>query len=205
MRAEVFEAFRHEAEPDDWWCHRLDGDEFYVDDPRGFLSAVPRGYHVVYKRSIEYTLAKEDVEEYDFTGDFSQDREKIRHFYPVAHVERRFFRYRRRFSWPTHVETPRHMGVAFPKAITVRHFPRRSPQQIQKRLEARQAVPKDGRGKPFRHVTEDHWSETLLPREELLYDDGTIDLTSIPLKRGFLPPAHVQLWRKLLYGARILP
>lgn len=205
MRAEVFEAFRHEAVPGDWWCHRMDGDEFYVDDPRAFLRAVPRGYHVVYKRSIEYVLTPEDVEEYEFTGDFAHDRSHIRYFKPVAHVERRFFRYRQRFSWPTHVETPRHMGVAYPQLITVRHFPRRSPQQIQKRLELRHAVPKDQRGKPFRHVTETHWRETLIPRSELLYDDGTFDFTELPLKRSFLPSPPARAWQRILYGLRILP
>ena len=205
MRAEVFQAFRHEAKPGDWWCHRLDADEFYVDDPRSFLGAVPAGHHVVYKRSIEYTITAEDVEEYEFTGRFAEDRDKIRYFAPKAHVERRFFRYRTRFSWPTHVETPRYMGVAHPEPITVRHYPRRSPQQIQERLEARRAVPKDKRGKPFRHVTEKHWTETLAPRSALRCDDGTVDLHLVPLKRDFLPPRHVRAWRKLLYGLRILP
>jgi len=205
MRAEVFETFRHEAAPGDWWCHRMDGDEFYIDNPREFLSGVPRAHHVVYKRSIEYVLTPEDVNQYEFTGDFETDREKIRYFKPVAHVERRFFKYRRRFSWPTHVETPRHMGVAHPELITVRHFPRRSPQQIQKRLELRHAVPKDKRGKPFRHVTENHWRETLVPRRELLYDDENVDFSRLPLKRSFLPGPITQAWMKLLYGLRVLP
>lgn len=205
MRAEVFEAFRHEAEPGDWWCHRMDGDEFYVDEPRTFLAAVPRGYHVVYKRSIEYVLTHEDVEEYEFSGDFATDRDKIHYFKPVAHVERRFFKYRRRFSWPTNMETPRHMGVAYPRLITVRHFPRRSPQQIQKRLEMRHAVPKDERGKPFRHVTETDWRETLLPREETYYDDGHFDFSSMPVKRAVTLSPLARRWQQLLYGLRILP
>ena len=205
MRAEVFEAFRGEAEPGDWWCHRMDADEFYVEDPRAFLAGVPRGHHVVYKRSIEYVLTPEDVEEYEFTGDFARDRDKIRYFRPVAHVERRFFKYRRRFSWPTHVETPRHMGVAYPKPITVRHFPRRSPQQIQRRLDARHAVPKDKRGKPFRHVKETHWKETLVTRSDLICDDGSVDFSTLPLKRSFVPGPIVQAWQKFLYGLRILP
>ena len=42
LRAEVFNAFRQGARSGDWWCH-LDADEFYIDDPRAFLSKVPTG------------------------------------------------------------------------------------------------------------------------------------------------------------------
>src|SRR5687768_11826297 len=40
LRGEVFNEFRHLAQKGDWWCCRLDSDEFYLDDPREVLSKV---------------------------------------------------------------------------------------------------------------------------------------------------------------------
>jgi hypothetical protein len=205
MRAEVFNAFRHEAQPGDWWCHRMDADEFYVDDPRKFLARIPRSYHVVYKRSIEYVLTPEDIAEQDFVGDFSQDREKIRHFRQTAHAEKRFFRHRPRFHWALDEETPKHIGIPYPLPITVQHFPRRSPEQIKTRLALRHAVPKDGRGKPFRHVTETDWRETLVPSSDTIRDDGSVNLGEIPLRKSFEMPKLKELWYRFLYASGILP
>ena len=37
LRADVFNEFRHEANDGDWWCFKLDADEFYYDNPKDFL------------------------------------------------------------------------------------------------------------------------------------------------------------------------
>ena len=36
LRADVFNEFRHEASDGDWWCFKLDADEFYYDNPKEF-------------------------------------------------------------------------------------------------------------------------------------------------------------------------
>jgi hypothetical protein len=40
LLADIFNVFRSKAGPRDWWC-RLDADEFYIDDPRIFLTKIP--------------------------------------------------------------------------------------------------------------------------------------------------------------------
>lgn len=41
LRAKAFHAFKSELTCRDWWCVRLDADEFFRGDVRGFLSNVP--------------------------------------------------------------------------------------------------------------------------------------------------------------------
>lgn len=73
LRAEVFNQFRHEAQTGDWWCYKLDSDEFYVDNPREFLANVPKRFHVVAKKSVAYRITPEDLDEHQFTGNFQND------------------------------------------------------------------------------------------------------------------------------------
>jgi hypothetical protein len=205
LRAEVFHAFREQAQEGDWWCYKMDSDEFYVDDPRSFLSGVPRHHHVVYKRSIDYVLTEEDVAELEFSGEFAEDRPKIRYFISRAYSEPRFFRHRSRLTWPLDHKSPRHMGIPHPEPITVRHYQWRSPEQIKRRIEARKRIPRDKRGKPFRHVQQAEWQEALGRRADLTLDDGGLDLRSVPLRRpvGERGPSY---WaRRLLHGTGILP
>ena len=63
LRADVFNEFKHLSEPGDWWCYKLDADEFYIDNPRDFLSKIPKKYHWVGKKSLDYFVMKEDIEE----------------------------------------------------------------------------------------------------------------------------------------------
>ena len=49
LRAKAFKAFRKQLTRRDWWCVRLDADEFYPGDVRKFLSEVPRRYRMVKK------------------------------------------------------------------------------------------------------------------------------------------------------------
>ena len=62
LRAKAFRAFRHEMTRNDWWCVRLDADEFFSEDPRAFLAKIPKRYNTVKKLSTDYVLTKEDIE-----------------------------------------------------------------------------------------------------------------------------------------------
>lgn len=192
MRGEVFRAFRHEARDGDWWCHKMDADEFYVDDPRKFVSDVPRRFHSVLKRSIDYVLTHQDLEEYTFSGSFDADRDKIAYISPTAHSERRFFRYRSTMRWQPGKIAPDNTGVPYPHLITVRHYQYRSPQQLQRRIANRFRVSQaDPAGKSFRHVTDDDWRSYLGNRAELVHDDGSLDYRSVPARnRGNKPPLY---------------
>jgi hypothetical protein len=205
LRSEVFEQFRSEATDGDWWCYKMDSDEFYLDDPRAFLANVPSYCHVVYKRSIDYVLTLEDIEQYRFTGDFGQDRKKIRYFFPTAYSEPRFFRHRSRLEWPKDRKSPKFMGIPHAQPITVRHFQWRSPEQMQKRIDARLSIPRDKRGKPFKHIRNNNWREALYDPETLECDDGTVDLRRVPL-RDSVPVYGWRYWtRRVLHGVGLLP
>jgi glycosyltransferase involved in cell wall biosynthesis len=142
LRAQIFNAFSSAAAPGDWWC-RADADEFYIDDPRVFLRKVPAAYDVVWTASFSYYFTDRDAEAYaadpERYGDDVPVEEKIRHY--VNHWgEPRFFRHRDGLRWnerdggfPAFVET----SAGYPVRIWLKHFPYRSPQQIERRLAAR--------------------------------------------------------------------
>jgi len=198
MRAEIFAEFRHISRNGDWWFF-ADADEFYVDNPKEFLANVPKSYHVVFKKSIDYRLTEEDVKEYTFTGDFSKDKENIRYIEPICWAETRFFRYREKMEWDLNNEKPLHIGVRYPKLIIVRHYRYRSPQQIQHRLDIRNKIPRDKEGRPFRHVNEARWEEALRKRSELVEDRGYDQYLSLPIYRNMQQKTLNRIKNKLLY------
>jgi glycosyltransferase involved in cell wall biosynthesis len=200
FRADIFNRFRGEANDEDWWC-KMDSDEFYIDDPRTFLAAVPRRYHVVFKKSVEYRLTFEDLAEHVFTGRFEHDRPLIRYVNPVCLEEMRFFRHYSRLRWessgPNASDQPRYLGVHYPKSILARHYRYRSPQQMQERLDIRHAIPKDSEGRPFRHVTEKKWEELLAHRADVVLDEGPETYTRLRLRRP-VSEAPIRAARKRL-------
>ena len=174
LRADIFNEFRKEAKDGDWWCFKLDADEFYIDNPRSFLKKIPKRYGLVAKKSVDYCITTEDIAEYQFTGNFLQDREHIKYVKPLCWQEPRFFRYRNDIVWPTGTDShyPAQCGKLFSNYILVRHYQYRSPVQMQARLDIRNSLEKKRAGLVFRHVTEHNWQELLKHRAELVFDDG---------------------------------
>ncbi len=204
MRTEIFNEFRDFATDGDWW-YIADSDEFLVDDPREFLAAVPKKYHVVFKKSIDYFLTPEDIEEWQFTGDFSRDREHITHISGKCWAEIRFFRHRSRLEWAPKDEKPARIGVWYPVPILIRHYQFRSPAQMQRRLDIRNKIPKDAEGRPFRHVKETDWHQLLRARSELLPDAGVEQYKTLPLQRTLREPFLEHAVKRILHGMRIWP
>lgn len=203
LRAEVFDAFKHEVDEGDWWC-QLNADEFYVEDPRAFLSAVPRRHHLVWGVNVQYYLTAEDVQGAPFSGEFRRDRERIRR-YRVDCAERRFFRHRRRLHWDWQDAWPRHLGVVHPGLIHYRHYPYRSPQQIQMRLDVR----RDNRARGFEgweHASQETWQEKLAPAEGLHFDaqDGQFIIPEAA-RRQHLEPAGRTLLKRVLHATGVWP
>ena len=64
LRGEVFNHYRHECAPGDWWC-KLDADELYYDNPRDFLASVPRHHHVVWGVNFQFYFTDADVARYE--------------------------------------------------------------------------------------------------------------------------------------------
>ena len=174
LRAVMFDAFKSELTASDWWCIRLDADEFFVENPRDFLATIPKRYKQVCKASIDYCLTHEDVEEYTFTGDFEQDKHKIRYYQPYTWAELRFLRHSKKLQWETGERRPEPCGLTYPQQIKVLHYQFRSPQQMQQRYAVRQQAKANGCGS-FRHEKGNDWNDYLRNRNELVYDkqDGT--------------------------------
>ena len=203
LRADVFNAYRHLAREGDWWC-QLNVDEFYVDDPRVFLSTVPPSCHVVWGLIIQYYLTPQDLDKIDFSQRAEKLLPQIR-YYKVDCAERRFFRYRSRLIWPDDSAWPKHLGLAHKELIRFRHYPYRSPQQIQMRLDVR----RDNRARGFcgwEHAKEACWREKLVSPQQLQFDRGNdefvVDPRRIPNYRGSWPRRLVQ---RLMHGVGIWP
>ncbi|RYD51968.1 MAG: family 2 glycosyl transferase [Sphingobacteriales bacterium] len=204
LRSMLYNAHKHWGKPGDWWCIKLDADEFYYDDPRQFLAKIPLKYHYVCSRYIQLMITEEDIAEYQFTGSFEEDREKINYFHKLAWAEIRFVRHRDRLAWTEKTPFPEHVGIVYPELITMLHYQHRSPQQIQRRLTQRkEAIAKGGYHSP--HITQSHWREVLRHRKDLYHLKEGIDLHTIPAENKYLHQPHKLFIKRLLHGLKILP
>lgn len=200
LRAEVFKAFRHQAVNGDWWF-QLNVDEFYPQDPRTFLAQVPRGHDFVWGNMVEYVLTERDVAEIDFKAPFSQYINQLRHYY-VSWSEPRAFRYRDGLVWNEDSAWPRHVGVTARERIIYKHYPCRSPQQLQARWETRQA----NRARGFEGWPQDGeaWRQTIKNSQDYLVDDGIeplkIDEAMLP---RHLEKNHVRFLKMIMHRSGI--
>jgi hypothetical protein len=199
----VFNDRRCDAGPGDWWC-QLNGDEFYVEDPRAFLQKVPSHEHVVWGLNVQYYLTPEDVDGAEFTADFREDRDRIR-YYKAACAEPRFFRYRRGLVWRDSDAWPRRLGLIHPTLLRFRHYPYRSPLQIQTRLNVR----RDNRERGFEgwdHAKELTWREKIVARDGLHYDAGDGKLIVEPeLERQHMEAPVRRMIKRVMHGIGIWP
>jgi hypothetical protein len=216
IRARVFHAFKHEAKPGDWWCYRMDADEFYVDNPREFLDGVPTQYHTVYRKCINYTVTQEDAAELEFTGDFASDRHLLRYFLPEGRVERRFIKHRPGFNW-SEAEGIGYTGITYPEMIFAQHYRWRSPQQMRKRLDSkreyliRKAETK-GRDESIPRLQEqqvgERWLEHCPSRNDLIQDTGPDSWAKVTYKEDHIRRV-TESWfsyilKRILHGLHLL-
>jgi hypothetical protein len=121
---------------------------------------------------------------------------------PVCQAEIRFFRHDERVRWDSTGRDAsdglRFRGVHYPRPIPVRHYPYRSPKQMQERLDIRNSIPKDSAGRPFRHISEKHWEELLGPRSDLVLDKGPDTYAALPLMRPIRDDVLKALRKRLL-------
>lgn len=160
IRAVLFDAYSSRAEQGDWWC-RLDADEFYVDDPREVLAAVAPAEFSVWSASLSFYFTDADVAAYAIDplayADSVPVHERLR-YYLNHWSEPRFFRHERGLRWregdggypPALWDRPASEG-----RILLRHFPYRSPDQIQRRLDARRASAE------FSHEMVGNWAQAI--------------------------------------------
>jgi len=188
LRAEPFEAFRHNASPGDWWV-RFDADEFYPRNPREVFERIPLGHDFVWGTYVEYFLTHKDVAELDFSTPFERLRPQLRH-YKVFYSEPRAFRYRRRLFWNPARPWPSHPGIVARERVVFQHYPYRSPRQIQMRLDVR----RDQRARGFEgwdHARQADWREKIVSESDCRFDDHSgnfhIDESALPRHQDPIP------------------
>jgi hypothetical protein len=206
LRAEIFNAYRKEAVPGDWWC-RLDADEFYVDDPRAFLGGVSSAHHVVWGAWLQYFLTEKDLGQ--FSGDAEQPPvtmtpERLPRYYQALGGEPRFFRHRDRLVWESGA-WPAHLGVIEPRRIRVKHFQYRSPAQIQLRLDTRRAAAAHG-WQHFGHSTQETWREKIAKSDALHFDRGDGNYASdAAAANSHLERPWQRAIKRVMHGLHIWP
>ncbi len=163
MRADVFNHFKAEAKPGDWWCLRLDADEFYIDDPRIFLQTkIKSFYHVVCSKHIQYRVTKSDVAMLPLPA--KELLETLRYYEQQATSEIRFFKHRKKLIWNREDELPKHVGLISPERIFIKHYQYRSVQQIQNRILSRFGL------KSHSHIKDQDWKSYILRPEDCIFD-----------------------------------
>lgn len=160
LRAEIFRAFAEHARPGDWWAW-LAPDEFYVDDPRAFLTRVPPSEGCVWYASICYYFSTEEARRYRADpAQFADEvpiTEKCRHYFNHW-SEVRFVRHEAMEPWEGIEGYPEGLSGrvrSYPRRILCRHFPYRSPAQIERRIATRAASALSGTA--FRHEAVKDW------------------------------------------------
>jgi hypothetical protein len=199
FRGELFRAFRHQALENDWWC-KADVDEFYLEDPRVFLSRVKWPFHNVFKESLEYVISQEDIDEFQFSGRFRENINNIRYLKPFTWGEMRFFRERRQVHWPEDSWYARGIGLPYPKTILCAHYQLRSPTQAKVRFENRIKVKQNSHEGRFKHVRGEHWRDQLEKRNNLVLDDGPVSWTNLSIKNKrpkFFSTLLASLYRRI--------
>src|SRR5271155_1663328 len=163
LLADIFNAFRSKAGPQDWWC-RLDADEIYIDDPRIFLAKIPARFQTVWSASFAYYFTDQDAILYqeDPVGYLKIPVEQRLRYYKNHWGELRFFRHSDDMVWARddgHFPMAVWEGLVYPIRIWLKHYQYRSPEQIQRRLLTRRHAINAGSG--FRHEAIANWAATV--------------------------------------------
>jgi hypothetical protein len=170
LRADIFNAFRANAGPQDWWC-RLDADEFYIDDPRIFLGKVPDRFQTVWSASLNYYFTDRDAISYredpvKFLATPLQERLR---YYRNNWGELRFFRHSDKIIWTRTEDCGGFPGVmftapAYPVRIWLKHYQYRSPDQIERRLRTRRPAMEASTG--FLHEVTPNWRAAIATKRD---------------------------------------
>jgi Glycosyl transferase family 2 len=202
LRAEVFNAFRDLSAEGDWWL-QLNVDEFY-NNLRGTLSRIPAAASFVWGIPIEYYITWKDLDNLDFSLAVERLLPSLR-YYRIDWSEPLCFRYRRRLVWHSDWAWPRHAGLVAKERIIFKHYPYRSPQQIQMRLDIR----RDNRQRGFsgwEHASQVSWQEKIVDVSECNFDDGSghylMNEKSLP---RHIEPVLLRLVKRFAHGIGVWP
>jgi glycosyltransferase involved in cell wall biosynthesis len=206
LRADVFNRFKTQANPGDWWC-RLDADEIYVDDVPAFLSRIPRYFHVVWSIYLQYYPTEKDLPRMEpFAGHPPYDItvENLPRYYLADYAEPKFFRHRSGLTWD-HGSWPNHVGLAAPDMLRHKHIQYRSPAQIELRLQTRREAASHG-WSGFPNSEERNWREKIRPSSELRFDAGDnqylVESDRLP---RHLEAGWQRIVKRIMHGTGIWP
>jgi len=166
LRADIFHAFKDRAHAGDWWV-RLDPDEFYVDDPRVFLACVPPSMGCVWYAPLTFFFSTEEARRYRADpsqfADHAPVMNKCRYYFNFW-SEIRFVRHEAMEPWEGTAGWPEGLTLrvrSYPHRIVCRHYPYRSPEQIERRIATRAATALSGTA--FRHEAIRDWRRMFEP------------------------------------------
>jgi hypothetical protein len=204
LRAEIFNEFRHLSDEGDWWL-QLNADEFYDLDPGEFFSGIPRGNDFVWGINMEYKITEKDIATIDFSKPFEQVKPLLK-YYECNWSEPRAFRYRKGMIWDENNAWPYHAGLVAEKRILYKHYPYRSPAQIQERLDVR----RENRNRGFtgwEHAKDEGWESKVVDSKKCHFDDGSsvhpiIDIEKMP---SHLESGSVRILKTIMHGLKIWP
>jgi len=174
IRSLIYDKYKHMACQDDWWC-RLDSDEFYIDNPRFFLSGVDKKYHYVKAAKNQYYFTDVDLKKFHENGSDYLNGQCVdtMHYYLCNDAEIRFVRHLNK-EWKSDEQWPKlnWSALVFHDYIRLKHFQYRYPEQIDKRLIIRSDVKKETNF--FSHEVRNSWT-TRLNKDEMIHKEDVVD------------------------------
>lgn len=207
IRAEVFDAVRHEFSEGDWIA-RLDGDEFYHVPPPVFVRerVAPREGRV-FGQMYDFVMSRAEVAAWERGEETLADRarpiqERRRRYLVQEFPEPRLFRYRRGMKWPWDRHMPWWAGLTAAARIPVRHYRWRDPVQAAARCALRREMRRAG-ANTGPHWELENWREWIANDEDprLLTYDGTL---ADPGLRNHLDGGWRRGAQRVFYGSGLV-
>jgi hypothetical protein len=202
LRKEVFDFFRHELDDGDWVCVRLDADEFYIDDPKIFLSSLKPNISLVYGINIEFQFTEDNLNDKDEIFSFDKFQ-----YFCIPSYEQRFVKYRKKLQWLPKGSIPSHPGVAARKFIKYAHYQFRNQEQIKKRLKTRKEALDTGLDMYWEEDLGKTWESKIKNKDKLIKMTVDADLDKIVKESKISIPENYfqRLIKHIMHGFSIWP
>jgi hypothetical protein len=119
------------------WVFQVDSDEFYHISPKSFVKERLKPYETgLLNLTFEFRLTKQEVLLWYQSGSpvaMHSIAESRRYYNVLSHSEPRGLQFRSSMKWPPNIAYPYNAAHFSSARIPVRHYPQRSPLQLQKR------------------------------------------------------------------------
>jgi hypothetical protein len=192
LRSQIFNSVKNELNDGDWMCIKLDSDEFYLDNPRDFLSSLKPYITVVYGLNVEYQFTEKNIKKVDFDPDDFE-------YAKIQFCEQRFVKFRRNLIWNGNDNLPLHPGPPSKKTIKYAHYQFRTKDQITRRLITRKEAINSGHKAYWENDLNSVWQLKITDKQECIYipKESKIDIIS---KNDFvqIPESTLKIWVKII-------